>query len=83
MLAKELSVDEDTSTRLFKSFLKSGIHQKVKHVDWMKVLFVKHLSPHRKKLLFLVQVIQVFISSIAQCFISVLIVRISMDAGQA
>lgn len=81
-LSKGLGVDEDTSTRSFLGLLKNGIHLKAKHVNWVKVVGVTHLSSHRQGLPFLVQVFQVFISSIAHHLLSVLIVHIFVDAGR-
>ena len=66
MLVKEFGVDEDTSARSFQDLLKNGIHQKGKHVDWMKLLAATHLFSHRQDLPFHVQVIQVLIFSVAQ-----------------
>lgn len=80
-LSKELGVDADTFARIFQGLLKNCIHRKGKNVDWMKVLVVTHLSSHRKDHPFLVQVIQVFIFFVAQYFISILIVRMSVDLG--
>lgn len=82
VLAKEFDVDEDTSTRSFQIFLKNGIHKKGKHVDWMKVVVVTHLSTHKQDLPFLVQVFQTFIFYVSHHFLSSLIVHIFVDSDQ-
>lgn len=46
-LTKKLGADEDTLARGFLDLLKSGIHQRCKHVDWIKVVVVTRLSDHK------------------------------------
>lgn len=81
MLAKEHDVDKDISTKILQGLLKNGIHKKGKHVDWIKLMGVTHLSVHRKELPFIVQVFQVFVFSLTHHFIFVLIVHIFVDAS--
>lgn len=62
--------------------LKKGIHQKGKHVNWIRVVDVTHLYAYMKDLRFLVQVFQVFVFSIAHHFMSVLTIHIFVDVGR-
>jgi len=47
MLTNKLGVDEDISVRGFHGLFKDGIHKKGKHVDWVNVVIVPHISTHR------------------------------------
>lgn len=81
MLAKKDDTEEGAFTRIFRGFSYYAFHQKGKNVDWLEVVGVTHFSAH-KKYLFVVQVLQASIFSLAHYFISSLIVHIFVDAGQ-
>lgn len=57
MLAKKLRADEDVLARIFRGYLRKGIHKKSKNMYWM---VVTHLCAHRQDLPFHVQLGQVF-----------------------
>lgn len=79
MLAKEISVYEETFARGFRGLFKNGIYLKGKHVYLVKVVVLTHLYTHKQDLPFPMQVVQVFISYVAHHFLSIL-VPIFLDA---